>query len=119
MEPERRTRRRGLGAVWFGQGVTAGFILAGAAALRHDYFLIPLALAFVAFSAWHAMYRLYDGPSWRSFGWVAVNSLLMSAAIALCFVFRSRGAMYMILGVAILTTPWLTTRITGERQLDP
>jgi hypothetical protein len=119
MKPERRIRRRGLAAHWFGRGVPAGFTLAGAAVLKHHYFLIPFALAFVAFSAWHTMNRLYDGPSWRSLGWVAVNSLLMGSAIALCFVFRSREAMYVILGLAVLTAPQLATQITGERPADP
>jgi hypothetical protein len=50
---------------------------------------------------------------------VTVNSLLTGGVLALCFVFRSRGAMYVLIGFAVLLAPWLATRITGERQADP
>jgi len=119
MQPEGRIRRRGLGADWFGKGVPIGILLTGAALIRHEYVFVVFGLAFAAFSGWQAVNRLYDGPCRRSLAWLAVNSLLTGAAIALCFVFRSRGAMYVLIGFAVLVGPWLATRITGERQADP
>jgi hypothetical protein len=119
MEPEGPIRKRGLGAYWFGQGVPAGMLLTGAALIKHEYFFVAFGLAVAAFSGWQAMNRLFDGPCWRSLAWVSVYSLLTGSAIALCFVFRSRGAMYVLVGLAVVFAPWLATRITGERQVDP
>ncbi len=112
-----RPVRRGSAA--YCNGLTAmSVVLLGWGAFTAQWGMVVLGAAGATLGAGLAMRRLPGGLSWRSATWVTVNAAVIVAAVAVSAAFRFIGVgAWLIVGVAVLASGWVTFKVTGVREL--